>query len=93
MSSDFDRELGVFVGIAFPAVVFHEFARSMPSRFANWFGRVINGWQDRVSVVLHVFCGSTKGQVGSNDADRQEKRFRVFVVGQLVQLFQRFVCD
>ena len=78
MFTDFDGEGGIRVRVFPPTVVFHEFARAVPGCIS--FGFV--GMGDRrelgIFVVLHIFGGCAKGEVGAEDAGGEEEWFAGF---------------
>ena len=89
MFAHFERKLRVGVGVAFPAIVFHELTRAVPRGLSLGPGRMRRGGERGVGVRLHVLGRRTKRQVRSNDAHGEKERF--VGLGQRVHLLQGLV--
>ena len=75
MFTHFEGKLRVGVGVAFPAIVFHELTRLMPCRLPMRFFRMGNGWQHRIAIWPEILCRSTKRQVWPKDSNREKEWF------------------
>ena len=73
--TDCEGKGGIRVRIFPPAVVFHEFARAVPGCLASG----LLGMGDRrelgLFVVLHIFGGCAKGEVGAEDTGGKKEWF------------------
>ena len=85
----FQGKRGIFVGIAFPTVVLHEFSRPMPGRLARGLVRMGSRRQWHAGIQIVVLLRSAERKVRTQDAHRQEKRLSA-VSGQLLQLSERY---
>ena len=82
-------KLRVGVGVAFPAIVFHELARAVPRGLSLGSGRMRRGGERGVGVRLHVLGRRTKRQVRADDAHGEKERF--VGLGQRIHLLQGLV--
>ena len=87
MLADYEGVFGVRIRVEVVTVVFVEFAGLVPGGFSVWFVWVGDGGEYRILVEVQVFLGSSKRQVGAEDAESEEEWLVGFLAGKGIQLF------